>query len=118
MYSFRFVHAVTHRWPKVLIQFEDFSSDKAQTILNKYRKDVLCFNDDIQGTGATALAGVLGALRAKGERPDSLGEQRILIAGAGSAGIGVATVLKEAMLEHGRSEEEARECFFVVDHDG
>jgi len=76
---------VIHRWPNVLIQFEDFSSDKAQKLLNKYRSEVLCFNDDIQGTGATTLAGILGALRAKGQKPNALGDQRILIAGAGSA---------------------------------
>ena len=113
-----FINAAVHRWPDVLIQFEDFSSDKAQTILNKYRNEVLCFNDDIQGTGATTLAGVLGALRAKGESPTSLGDQRILIAGAGSAGMGVAQVLYQAMIEHGRSPEEARGCFFVADERG
>lgn len=113
-----FVQAVRHRWPDVLIQFEDFSSDKAQKILNKYRDDILCFNDDIQGTGATTLAGVLGGLRAKGEQPTSLGDQKILIAGAGSAGIGVAQVLLQAMMEHGRTEEEAKKCFFIADHLG
>jgi malate dehydrogenase (oxaloacetate-decarboxylating)(NADP+) len=114
----RFIQAIRHRWPNVLIQFEDFSSDKAQKLLNKYRDQVLCFNDDIQGTGATSLAGVLGGLRAKGEEPTALGEQRILIAGAGSAGIGVAQVLYQAMLEHGRTEEEAKECFFIADEKG
>lgn len=113
-----FIQAARHRWPNVLIQFEDFSSDKAQKLLNKYRDEVLCFNDDIQGTGATTLAGVLGGLRAKGEKPTSLGDQRILIAGAGSAGIGVAQVLLAAMVEHGRSEEEAKRCFFVADEKG
>ena len=113
-----FIHAARHRWPNVLIQFEDFSSDKAQTLLNKYRDQILCFNDDIQGTGATSLAGILGALRARGESPTSLGDQRILIAGAGSAGIGVAQVLYQAMLEHGRTPEEAKKCFFVADQNG
>lgn len=113
-----FVSAVRHRWPNVLIQFEDFSSDKAQKLLNKYRDDVLCFNDDIQGTGATTLAGVLGALRAKGQSPTSLGNERILIAGAGSAGIGVGQVLLQAMVEHGVSEEDAKKCFFVADEKG
>ena len=113
-----FIQAVRHRWPNVLIQFEDFSSDKAQKILNKYRDEVLCFNDDIQGTGATTLAGVLGGLRAKGEKPTALGEQRILIAGAGSAGIGVAQVLMQAMMEHGKTEEEAKNCFFIADEKG
>eukprot|EP00804_Cyclotella_cryptica_P012857 CCRYP_010590-RA/>CCRYP_010590-RA protein AED:0.06 eAED:0.06 QI:0/0.57/0.5/1/0.71/0.5/8/2034/635 len=113
-----FIQAVRHRWPNVLIQFEDFSSDKAQKLLNKYRDQVLCFNDDIQGTGATSLAGVLGGLRAKGEHPTALGDQRILIAGAGSAGIGVAQVLYQAMIEHGRTEEEAKNCFFIADEKG
>ena len=99
----------------------------AQTILNKYRDDHLCFNDDIQGTGATTLAGVLSALRARGDgdggggggAPTSnLGDERIVVAGAGSAGIGVATVLMQAMMERGRTEEEARDAFYVVDQNG
>eukprot|EP00560_Eucampia_antarctica_P008379 CAMPEP_0197826112 /NCGR_PEP_ID=MMETSP1437-20131217/3096_1 /TAXON_ID=49252 ORGANISM="Eucampia antarctica, Strain CCMP1452" /NCGR_SAMPLE_ID=MMETSP1437 /ASSEMBLY_ACC=CAM_ASM_001096 /LENGTH=611 /DNA_ID=CAMNT_0043426391 /DNA_START=63 /DNA_END=1898 /DNA_ORIENTATION=+ len=113
-----FMQAVTHRWPNVLVQFEDFSSDVAQIILNKYRENVLCFNDDIQGTGATTLAGVLGALRVKGQDVTALGDQKIVIAGAGSAGIGVAQVLLQAMMEHGRTYEEAIKCFFIVDQDG
>jgi malate dehydrogenase (oxaloacetate-decarboxylating)(NADP+) len=113
-----FMEAVRHRWPDVLVQFEDFSSTVAQPLLDKYRKNHLCFNDDIQGTGATALAGLLSALRARGEEVMSLGSQRIVIAGAGSAGIGIAQVLKQAMLEQGRSEEEANEAFFVVDQFG
>lgn len=90
----------------------------SQKLLNKYRDEILCFNDDIQGTGATTLAGVLGGLRAKGEQPTSLGDQRILIAGAGSAGIGVAQVLMQAMMEHGRTEEEAKKCFYIADEKG
>jgi malate dehydrogenase (oxaloacetate-decarboxylating)(NADP+) len=113
-----FMQAVRHRWPNVLVQFEDFSSDVAQTLLNHYRDGHLCFNDDIQGTGATTLAGVLGALRAKGEDVNSLGDQRIVIAGAGSAGIGVASVLMQAMIEQGRTPEEAKNCFYVVDATG
>ena len=61
---------------------------------------------------------MLGGLRAKGEEPKSLGDQRILIAGAGSAGIGVAQTLMQAMIEHGRSEDEAKKCFFVADEKG
>jgi len=113
-----FMQAVRHRWPNVLVQFEDFSSDKAQTLLNHYRNTHLCFNDDIQGTGATTLAGVLGSLRSKGDDLTTLGDQRIVIAGAGSAGIGVAQVLMQAMIEQGRSPEEARNCFYVVDANG
>jgi malate dehydrogenase (oxaloacetate-decarboxylating)(NADP+) len=70
------------------------------------------------GTGATALAGLLGALRAKGEDVNSLGDQRICIAGAGSAGIGIAQVLYQAMLEQGNSPEHAKGAFFVVDQFG
>ena len=86
--------------------------------MNKYRKNVLCFNDDIQGTGATTLAGVLGALRVKGDDVTTLSDQKIVIAGAGSAGIGVAHVLLQAMMEHGRTFEEAQKCFYVVDQTG
>lgn len=82
-----FMEAVRFRWPNVLVQFEDFESRVAQPILDRYRGSHLCFNDDIQGTGATALAGLLGALRARGDNVNSLGDQRILIAGAGSAGV-------------------------------
>lgn len=113
-----FMQAVRYRWPNVLVQFEDFDSSVAQTLLDKYRDTHLCFNDDIQGTGATALAGLLGALRAKGQDVESLGDQRILIAGAGSAGMGIAQVLKQAMLEQGYGEEMATNAFFVVDQHG
>ena len=113
-----FMNAVRYRWPNVLVQFEDFSSDVAQTLLDQYRHDQLVFNDDIQGTGATALAGLLCALRATGASVDSLGDQRIVIAGAGSAGIGIAQVLMQAMIEQGRTEEEAKKAFFIVDQDG
>jgi len=113
-----FMDSVRFRWPNVLVQFEDFSSDVAQKLLDKYRDDHLCFNDDIQGTGATTLAGLLCALRAKGDDVRALGDQRILIAGAGSAGIGIAQVLFEAMVEQGKTQEEARNTFFVVDQHG
>lgn len=113
-----FMEAVRFRWPNVMVQFEDFESQIAQPLLDKYRYDHLCFNDDIQGTGATALAGIMSAIRAKGEDVTSLGDQKIAIVGAGSAGIGIAQVLKQAMMEQGRSEEEASKAFFVVDQHG
>lgn len=113
-----FMNAVRYRWPNVLVQFEDFDSSVAQGLLDKYRDDHLVFNDDIQGTGATALAGLLGALRASGASVDSLGEQRIAIAGAGSAGIGIAQVLMQAMLEQGHTKEEAKNAFFICDQNG
>lgn len=113
-----FMEAVRFRYPKVLVQFEDFSSSVAQTLLNKYRYEHLCFNDDIQGTGATTLAGLMGALRARGEDVSALGDQRIVIVGAGSAGIGIAQVLKQAMMEQGRTDEESKIPFYVVDQYG
>jgi len=78
-------------------------------------RDSLCSS---QGTGATTLAGCLGALRASGQDVNSLGSQRILIAGAGSAGIGVAQVLKQAMVEQGCDAEKAKGCFFIADEHG
>jgi malic enzyme len=81
---------VNERWPKALIQFEDFSNENALPILERYRDKLLCFNDDIQGTGSMALAGLLSALRAAGQQQSQLVEQRILIMGAGTAGLGVA----------------------------
>ena len=113
-----FMEAVRYRWPNVLVQFEDFNSNVAQRLLDKYRHDHLCFNDDIQGTGATTLAGLLSALRAKGDDVTALGDQRIVIAGAGSAGIGIANVLLQAMMEQGKTEEEAKNTFYIVDQQG
>jgi len=113
-----FMQAVRYRWPKVLVQFEDFSSDKAQTLLDKYRYDHLCFNDDIQGTGATTLSGIFGALRARGDDVTALASERILIAGAGSAGIGVANSLMQAMMHQGMTQENAKDAFFIVDEQG
>lgn len=92
-----FMQAVRYRWPNVLVQFEDFNSSVAQRLLDKYRDNHLCFNDDIQGTGATALAGLLCALRIKGSKVQDLGRQKIAIVGAGSAGIGIGQALMKAV---------------------
>ena len=113
-----FVAAVRHRWPKCLIQFEDFESAVAQPLLDRFRDDVLCFNDDIQGTGATVLAGSLACLRQTGKPPSALTDQRVVVAGAGSAGVGVATALKDGMVSMGLSEEEAASKFYLFDVDG
>ncbi|CEG49476.1 nad-dependent malic [Plasmopara halstedii] len=110
-----FMRAVRHRWPKVLVQFEDFSSEHAADVLNAYRLKQLCFNDDIQGTGATVLAGALSACERVGI---PLKEQRIVILGAGSAGLGVATTLLQGMLREGMTTEEARERFYILDQYG
>lgn len=114
-----FIRAVRERYPKVLVQFEDFSNENAARLLAKYRHKVLCFNDDIQGTGTVALAGVLGALRCAGHAdPNALSKQNIVIVGAGTAGIGVASALAQGMTMQGLSEDEARRRIFFVDNNG
>jgi len=100
-----FVNAVKLRWPNCLIQFEDFSNDNALTLLEKYRDKHLCFNDDIQGTGAVALAGILTALRIQGKPAKEIRNQRIVCLGGGSAGLGVINSLIDGMVEEGLSRE-------------
>eukprot|EP00698_Gefionella_okellyi_P004425 TRINITY_DN14083_c0_g1_i1.p1 TRINITY_DN14083_c0_g1~~TRINITY_DN14083_c0_g1_i1.p1 ORF type:complete len:595 (+),score=123.39 TRINITY_DN14083_c0_g1_i1:152-1936(+) len=113
-----FMDAIHERWPNALVQFEDFNSDNAHPIIHKYRHDHLCFNDDIQGTGAVTLAGVLGALRAQGLQPSAIADQRVVCVGSGSAGLGVCFGLQQAMRRAGLSEAEANSRFFIVDRDG
>ena len=110
-----FVDAVTARWPKVLIQFEDFTNDHAFPLLELYHKSVLCFNDDIQGTGSVALAGILSALRVT-EEP--LSKQRFVFLGAGSAAVGIANMIVSGLVDEGLSPEEARELFWLIDSQG
>lgn len=112
------ISAIKTRWPKALIQFEDFSNENAMRLLQKYQHNTLCFNDDIQGTGAVALAGILGALRAIDHPEATLTKQRIVIAGAGTAGLGVANTIKHAMMKAGLSEDEARDNFWLLDAEG
>ena len=84
-----FLYAVRQRWPKALVQFEDFSNNNAYPILHRYRKLVRCFNDDVQGTGAVALAGLYTCMRQQGKPLSAIKDQRIVCVGAGSAGLGV-----------------------------
>lgn len=109
----RFVEAVRRRYPKALIQWEDFAKETAFQVLERYRKVIPSFNDDIQGTGAVALAGVLSACRLKGER---LSEQVVVVYGAGAGG--VAWALVEGMKREGLSEEEAKARVLVLDSKG
>jgi len=113
-----FVTAMRHHFKNVCIQFEDFSSDVAGVILDKYRRNTLCFNDDIQGTGCVTLAGILSALKAQGLSQSALRDQRFLVAGAGSAGLGVANMLVMGMMQQGLTADEARSRFYICDKDG
>jgi malate dehydrogenase (oxaloacetate-decarboxylating)(NADP+) len=111
-----FVQAATERWPNVLIQFEDFTNDKAFPLLHRYRDEVLCFNDDIQGTGAVALAGLIAAMRI---RKEHLSDQRIVFCGAGSAAVGIADMICAGIAEeHSLSSEQARRLVWMVDSKG
>ena len=111
-----FVKAATARWPNVLIQWEDFTNDKAFPLLNRYREEVLCFNDDIQGTGSVALAGLLAAMRM---RKEHLSDQRIVFCGAGSAAVGIADMICAGIAdEHSMTTEEARKLVWMCDSKG
>ena len=111
-----FVQAATARWPSVLIQWEDFTNDKAFPLLNRYRDEVLCFNDDIQGTGAVALSGLLASMRVIDEH---LSDQRIVFCGAGSAAVGIADMICAGIAdEHSMTTEEARKLVWMVDSRG
>jgi len=110
-----FVEAVKTEMPNVCLQWEDFATPHARPLLEKYRNDILTFNDDVQGTAAVALGAVIGALNVVGQ---SLRDQQIVFLGAGSAGIGVADYLRAAMVKLGLSDEEACRKFYIVDKDG
>ena len=110
-----FVAAVIERWPHVLLQWEDFAGSNAGRLLARYRDRLCTFNDDIQGTAAVAAGTLLAAIKVTGV---SLGEQRIALLGAGSAGCGIASLLLQAMIDAGTSEAEARRRFFLVDRHG
>lgn len=110
-----FVKAVKSKWPKAIIQWEDFHKDLAFSVLQRFRDEVPSFNDDIQGTGAMVLAGVLTACRNLGLQ---LSDQQIVISGAGAGGVGTAWILREAMMREGLTAEEARSHVMVLDSAG
>jgi len=111
----KFVDAIKKRWPKAIIQWEDFAKDVAFAVLERYRKKIPSFNDDIQGTGAVVLAGLLSACKLKAE---ALADQRIVVVGAGAGGVGVAKVIQDGLVREGLSREQARRQMFIMDEFG
>jgi malate dehydrogenase (oxaloacetate-decarboxylating) len=110
-----FVQAIKRKFPKAFLHWEDFGRDNARRVLDKYLPNTCTFNDDIQGTGVVTLATILAAVQYKKEK---LSDQQIVIYGAGSAGVGIADQIKEAMVREGTSEAEANKCFWLLDRKG
>lgn len=110
-----FVMAVKSEFPGALLQWEDFRKENALNIMNKYRKVLPSFNDDIQGTGAVALAGVLGACRLIGHK---LSDERIVVFGAGAGGLGIARQIRAGLAQLGLDDTAIRERIAVLDSRG
>jgi malate dehydrogenase (oxaloacetate-decarboxylating) len=110
-----YVKAVTTLFPHALLQWEDFAPGNGRRILNRYRNQTCTFNEDIQGTGAITLAAVISAIRVCGT---PLRNQRVVIFGAGTAGVGIADQLRDAMVRDGLSADQARSHFWCVDRQG
>jgi malate dehydrogenase (oxaloacetate-decarboxylating) len=111
----RFVRAFRNVFPNALCQWEDFSQPNAFSIRDAFVDEVISFNDDIQGTGAVALAAILSAMKVKKEK---LIDQRFLINGAGVGGIGIGEQIRNALITEGLSEKQALECIFMIDSKG
>lgn len=110
-----FVAALFRRYPDILLQWEDFSKSNARRILERYQDSVCSFNDDIQGTAAVTLAGLLAAVSVSGTQ---LIEQRVVIVGAGSAGTGIGDLVVRAMIDDGLSEQEALDRVWIFNSKG
>ena len=110
-----YVKAVTTHFPMALLQWEDFAPGNGRRILQKYRNEICTFNDDMQGTGAITLAAVISAGRVSAT---PLRNQRVVIFGAGTAGVGVADQMHDAMVREGLSTGDAAKRFWLVDREG
>jgi malate dehydrogenase (oxaloacetate-decarboxylating) len=110
-----FVRVVRKRWPHVLLQWEDFAGNNAARLLDRYRDVLPSFNDDIQGTAAVAVATLLAAVKVTGV---PLAQQRFVVFGFGSAGLGITELLCKALVGAGLSDTAARERFYAVDQNG
>ena len=110
-----FVEAVKEKFPRVLLQWEDFSKQNAARLLERYRDRLCSFNDDIQGTGAVTVAGLLAATKLLNSE---LGKQRIVILGAGSSAIGICDQIVAAMVHSGYTTHEAKQQLWLVDSQG
>ena len=110
-----FISAIKRRWPHVLLQFEDFAQPNAMPLLTRYRDEICCFNDDIQGTASVTVGSLLAACRSKQVK---LSEQKIAFVGAGSAGCGIAEQIITQMISEGISPEQARNQIYMVDRFG
>ncbi|QJR00302.1 NAD-dependent malic enzyme [Halomonas sp. PGE1] len=111
----QFIAAVKRRWPSVLLQFEDFAQANAVPLLERYRDELCCFNDDVQGTASVVVGTLMAACEA---RDEGIGQQRVVFVGAGSAGCGIAEQVVVAMQAEGLTEKEARARVFMVDREG
>ncbi|MGV0887424.1 NAD-dependent malic enzyme [Acinetobacter venetianus] len=109
------ITAIKRRWPKALIQFEDFAQKNAMPLLEKYRDKICCFNDDIQGTAAVSVGSLLAASKAASKQ---LKDQVVTFLGAGSAGCGIAEQIILQMVAEGLTDAEARARVFMVDRFG
>jgi malate dehydrogenase (oxaloacetate-decarboxylating) len=110
-----YVKAVTNLFPNALLQWEDFEPGNGRRILETYRERVCTFNDDVQGTGAITLAAAISAVRVCGT---ALRNQRVVILGAGTAGIGIADQIRDAMIREGLSKQQAASHIWFVDRQG
>ena len=110
-----YIEAATKLFPNALLHFEDFGASNARRILNQYRDRVRIFNDDIQGTGAIIVAALLAGFRIAKTRPR---DQRVVIFGSGTAGMGIADQIRTILIDDGLSEQEATSRFWAVDKQG